>query len=82
MATLAGGLPEGAAETAAGAGLGGAERVGTKLTGTGTAGTGVLPSRITTIQLPSGKPLALIALHGTLAATTILLVVLAAIGAG
>jgi hypothetical protein len=117
MATLAGGLPEGAAETAAGAGPGGAERASTKLTGTGSAGTrsagsgpvdsgsvgsgsvgsgsarsrseaagpagaGVLPSRITTIQLPSGKPLALIALHGTLAATTILLVVLAAIGAG
>jgi hypothetical protein len=42
----------------------------------------VLPSRTTAIQVPSGKPLARIALHGALAASTILLVVLAAIGAG
>ena len=48
----------------------------------GPAIAGVLPSRMTAIQLPSGKPLALIVLHGTLAASTILLVVLAAIGAG
>ena len=39
-------------------------------------------SRTTAIQVPSGKRLARIALHGALAASTILLVVLAAIGAG
>ena len=48
----------------------------------GPASAGVLPSRMTAIQLPAGKPLARIALHGALAASTILLVVLAAIGAG
>lgn len=48
----------------------------------GPAGAGVQPSRMTAIQVPAGKPLALIALHGALAASTILLVVLAAIGAG
>jgi hypothetical protein len=67
MATLAGGLPERRHETA---------------TGAGPASGGVLSSRTTAIQVPSGKPLARIALHGALAATTILLVVLAAIGAG
>jgi hypothetical protein len=67
MATLAGGLPEGHHETAAGA---------------GPASAGVLSSRTTAIQVPSGKPLARIVLHGTLAASTILLVVLAAIGTG
>jgi hypothetical protein len=97
MATLAGGLPEGADETAASAGPGGAEPASTTLAGSGSAGAGsvtsrsaavgpagagVLSSRMTAIQLPSGKPLALIALHGALAATTILLVVLAAAGAG
>ena len=41
------------------------------------------PARATAIQLPAwaGKPLAVIVLHGTLAATTILLVVLAAAAA-
>jgi hypothetical protein len=48
----------------------------------GPASAGVLPSRMTAIPLPAGKPLARIALHGALAASTILLVVLAAIGAG
>ena len=50
--------------------------------GPGPTSAGVLPSRTTAIQVPSGKPLARIALHGALAASTILLVVLAAIGAG
>jgi len=67
MATLAGGLPEGGHETA---------------TGAGPASAGVLSSRTTAIQVPSWKPLARIALHGALAASTILLVVLAAVGAG
>jgi hypothetical protein len=92
MATLAGGLPEGHDETTAGAGPAGAESAGTRLASSGSAssrsaaagqaGAGVLPSRMTAIQVPSGQPLALIALHGTLAASTILPVVLAAIGAG
>ena len=97
MATLAGGLPEGADETAPSAGPGGADPASTRVAGSGSAGSGsvssrsaaagparagVQPSRMTAIQLPSGKPLALIALHGALAATTILLVVLAAAGAG
>jgi hypothetical protein len=34
------------------------------------------------IVVPAGKPLTVIALHGALASATILLVVLAAIGAG
>jgi hypothetical protein len=97
MATLAGGLPQGTDETAASAAPGGAEPASTRLADPGSAGSGsvtsrsaavgpasarVLPSRMTAIQLPSGKPLALIALHGVLAAATILLVVLAAAGAG
>jgi hypothetical protein len=92
MATLAGGLPEGHGDAAAGAGPAGADPAGTGLAGAGSAGSrsaatgpasaGGLSSRTTAIQVPSGKPLALIALHGTLAASTILLVVLAAIGAG
>ena len=94
MATLAGGLPEGRHETATGAGAGpdGAEPTGAALAGSqsassrsagaGSASAGVLSPRTTAIQVPSGKPLARIALHGALAASTILLVVLAAIGAG
>jgi hypothetical protein len=92
VATLAGGLPEGRRETAAGAGPAGAEPARTGLASSGSArsrsvaagpaGAGVRPSRMTAIQVPAGKPLALIALHGALAASTILLVVLAAIGAG
>jgi hypothetical protein len=106
MATLAGGLPEGADETAssglAGLGSAGSGSVSSGSAGPGSAGSrsagpwsagseseasgpaiaGVQPSRITAIQLPSGKPLARIVLHGILAASTILLVVLAAIGAG
>jgi hypothetical protein len=38
--------------------------------------------RTAAIELPPGKPLARIALHGALAAATVLLVVLAAIGVG
>jgi hypothetical protein len=48
---------------------------------TGPAGAPEPPARMTAIQMPTGKPLGLIALHGALASATILLVVLAAIGA-
>ena len=48
----------------------------------GPASAGVLPSRTTAIDVSAGKPLTRIALHGALAASTILLVVLAAIGVG
>jgi len=86
MATLAGGLPEGRHETATGAGPAagptGAALAVSRSERTGPASAGVLSSRTTAIQVPSGKPLARIALHGALAASTILLVVLAAIGAG
>lgn len=47
----------------------------------GPAGTTTRPARTTTIQMPAGQSLGVIALHGVLAAATILLVVLAAIGA-
>jgi hypothetical protein len=40
------------------------------------------PERTAAIAVPAGKPLAVIVLHGALASATILLVVLAAIGAG
>jgi hypothetical protein len=43
---------------------------------------GVVPVRTGAIQMAAGQPLPFIALHGVLAAATILLVVLAAIGAG
>jgi hypothetical protein len=92
MATLAGGLPERRLETATGAGPAGAgpdgagptgaALAGSRSAGAGPASAGVLSSRTTAIQVPSGKPLARIALHGALAASSILLVVLAAIGAG
>lgn len=48
----------------------------------GPAGTTPRPARTTTIEIPAGQSLGVIALHGVLAAATILLVVLAAIGAG
>jgi hypothetical protein len=88
MATLAGGLPEqrrpadgplepqpaGAASPApAGAGA---------TTGAASRSVGSAPARTAAIVVPAGKPLAVIALHGALAAATILLVVLAAIAAG
>ncbi len=47
---------------------------------TGSASTGLRPVRTAAIGVPAGKPLTVIALHGALAAATILLVVLAAIG--
>ena len=73
MATLAGGLPEvrPAGDEPASAGTASA----------GTAPAGTPPARATAIQVPAGKPLARIALHGALAAVTILLVVLAAVAA-
>jgi hypothetical protein len=97
MATLAAGLPEGRHETVTGGGpagagpngadptgatLAGSRPAGSRSAGAGPANAGVLSSRTTAIQVPSGKPLARIALHGALAASTILLVVLAATGAG
>jgi len=51
------------------------------LAGTGPASTGPTSARTQAIGVPAGKPLPVIALHGALAATTLLLVVLAAIGA-
>lgn len=85
MATLAGGLPEqrrpsdgplepqpATAASPAPAGAAGAR----------SRGVGSAPARTAAIVVPAGKPLAVIALHGALASATILLVVLAAIGAG
>ena len=54
----------------------------TRRAGTGPASTGLQPARIPAIGVPGGKPLTVIVLHGALASATILLVVLAAIGAG
>jgi hypothetical protein len=54
---------------------------GTRPAGTGSASSGLRPARTAAIGVPAGKPLTVIALHGALAAATILLVVLAAIGA-
>ena len=80
MATLAGGLPEQrqpssgppeAQPAAAGAGA---------ATGSDPDGAGLTAVRTAGIAVPPGKPLPVIALHGVLAAATILLVVLAAIG--
>ena len=89
MATLAGGLPE---ERQPGdgppdpqpaiAGPPGTRPAGPPgSAGTGSASTGLRPARTAAIGVPAGKPLTVIALHGALAAATILLVVLAAIGA-
>ncbi|HET7247562.1 MAG TPA: hypothetical protein VFJ07_22310 [Streptosporangiaceae bacterium] len=85
MATLAGGLPEqrrpgdgplepqpATAASPAPAGAAGAR----------SRGVGSAPARTAAIVVPAGKPLTVIALHGALASATILLVVLAAIGAG
>jgi hypothetical protein len=69
MATLVGGLPEEYHQAGA-------------VPPEGPLPEGPLPAgRATAIRVPAGKPLARIALHGALAAATILLVVLAAIGA-
>ena len=83
MATLAGGLPEGRHEGGSGPPEGhqaGAAPPGARPAGPDAPVPAVGPARATAIQLPAwaGKPLAVIVLHGTLAATTILLVVLAA----
>ncbi len=95
MATLAGGLPEGhlagAATEPPGAGPAGAHSPGAGAPGGevasagpagGAAHAGEVPVRTAAIQMPAGQPLPFIALHGVLAAATILLVVLAAIGVG
>jgi hypothetical protein len=88
MATLAGGLPErrqpsdGPLEpqpaTTADSALAGAGAA----TPAGPGGVGSAAARTAAIVVPAGKPLAVIVLHGALASATILLVVLAAIGAG
>jgi hypothetical protein len=83
MATLAGGLPEQRqpsggplesrpATTADPAPAGAVARRNVELA----------QARTAAIVVPAGKPLAVIALHGALAAVTILVVVLAAVGAG
>jgi hypothetical protein len=84
MATLAGGLPEerqpseGPPEPQPAA----TGRPGPGSTGTRSASAGLRPARMSAIDVPPGKPVTAIALHGTLAAATVLIVVLAAIGAG
>jgi manganese efflux pump family protein len=83
MATLAGGLPEqrqpseGPPEPQPAA----TGRAGPGATGTRSASTGLQPARMPAIDVPPGKPVTAIALHGTLASATVLIVVLAAIGA-
>jgi manganese efflux pump family protein len=79
MATLAGGLPE-QREPGDGPPEQQPARV-TPLAGAGSASTGVTSARTQAIGVPAGKPLPIIALHGVLASATLLLVVLAAIGA-
>ena len=70
MATLVGGLPEPAATAARPVAVGG-------------AGSHGLPAEPGTgAPTPSGRPVIMIVVHGALAASTILLVVLAAAGAG
>jgi hypothetical protein len=84
MATLAGGLPE-QRQPSGGPREPQPAATGPRATqpaGTGSAGTGLPSARIPAIGVPAGKPLPIIALHGVLASATILLVVLAAIGAG
>lgn len=87
MATLAGGLPEqrrpadGPLEPQPATTVGPAP-AGAGATGATSRGAGSALARTAAIVVPAGKPLAVITLHGALAAVTILLVVLAAIGAG
>ena len=83
MATLAGGLPQqpqpgdGSREPQpAATGL-----PGPRSTRTRSASAALQPTRMPAIDVPPGKPVTAIALHGTLASATILTVVLAAIGA-
>jgi hypothetical protein len=87
MATLAGGLPEERQPSdgppdpqPALAGPPGTRSAGTGSAGTGSARTALRAARTAAIGVPAGKPLTVIALHGALAAATILLVVLGAIG--
>jgi hypothetical protein len=70
MATLAGGLPAPAADVARPVAV------------AGTGGHGLPPEPGTGAPAPAGRPVIMIVVHGTLAASTILLVVLAAAGAG
>jgi hypothetical protein len=85
MATLAGGLPEqrqpsdGPLEPVT---TGRSAPSGAGLTGGEPRSAGSAQARTAAIAVPAGKPLTVIVLHGTLASATILLVVLAAIGAG
>lgn len=69
-----------------GSGFAGGGGADDRITSAGPAGgtrrARVVPIRVAAIEMPAGKPLPLIALHGALASATILLVVLAAIGAG
>ena len=74
MATLAGGLPDSRPGSAAPA-------LAEATVAAGPGGAGLPAVRTAAIGVPAGKPLARIALHGALAAATILLAVLAAIGA-
>jgi hypothetical protein len=82
MATLAGGLPEqrqpseGPPEPQPAA----TGRPGPGPAATRSAGAGLQPARMTAIDVPPGKPVTAIALHGTLASATVLIVVLAAVG--
>jgi hypothetical protein len=69
MATLAGGLPEPAADAARPVAVGGA------------GGHGLPAEPDTEAPASAGRPVIMIVVHGTLAASTILLVVLAAVGA-
>ncbi len=75
--------PEPRPATTASAALGGtASATGAAAAGAGSRGAGLAQARTATIVVPAGRPLPVIALHGALASATILLVVLAAIGAG
>jgi len=83
MATLAGGLPQqrqpgdrSREPQPAATGL-----PDPRSTRTRSASAGPQPTRMPAIDVPPGKPVTAIALHGTLASATILIVVLAAIGA-
>jgi len=87
MATLAGGLPEqrqpgdGPLEHQPATSVSPAPAGAAAVTGAGSRSAGLAQARTAAIVVPAGKPLTVIALHGALASATILLVVLAAIGA-
>jgi hypothetical protein len=86
MATLAGGLPEQRRPTGGPLEPQPAATPSPAPAGATTSATsrsvGSAPARTAAIVVPAGKPLTVIVLHGALASATILLVVLAAIGAG